>query len=86
MRVRVLKQIDIRLGGEKRALFDGQVYDLPVEAAEALIRDGKAVSLEPTFQEAPVHEPERVEEKAVEGPQEDKALKPQRNKRRRRRG
>ena len=86
MRVRVLKQIDIRFGGEKRALFDGQVYDLPVDAAGELIAAGKAVSLEPTFQEAPVHEPERVEEKAVEGPPEDKALKPQRNKRRRRRG
>ena len=86
MRVRVLKQTDVRLGGEKRALFDGQVYDLAVDAAEQLIRDGKAVSLEPTFQESPVHEPERIEEKAVEGPPEDKALKPTRNKRRRKRG
>jgi len=86
MRVRILQQTDIRLGGDKRALFDGQVYDLPVDAAEQLIRDGKAVSLEPTFQDAPVHEPERIEEKAVEGPPEDKALKPIRNKRRRRRG
>ena len=86
MRVRVLSQTDIRLSGERKALFDGQAYDLPVDIAGVLIRDGKAVSLEPTFQEAPVHEPERVEEKAVEGPPEDKALKPQRNKRRRRRG
>jgi len=80
MRIRVLAQTDIRLGGEKRALFDGQVYDLPVEAAEALIRDGKAVSLEPTFQEAPVYEPERAEEKAVHGPPEDKAVKPAKRK------
>jgi len=87
MRIRVLAQTDIRLGGEKRALFDGQVYDLPVEAAEALIRDGKAVSLEPTFQEAPVYEPERAEEKAVHGPPEDKAVTLPRAKRKyRRRG
>ena len=88
MRIQVLKQTDVRLGGEKRALFEGQVYDLPLDAAEELIAAGKAVSLEPTFQEAPVYEPERAEAeaKAVEGPPEDKALKPQRNKRRRRRG
>ena len=87
MRVRILQQTDIRLGGEKRALFEGQVYDLPLDAAEELIAAGKAVSLEPTFQEAPVHEPERTEEKAVAGPPEDKAVKPQRNKRKyRRRG
>ena len=88
MRVRVLSQTDIRLSGERKALFDGQAYDLPVDIAGVLIRDGKAVSLEPTFQEAPVYEPERAEAeaKAVEGPPEDKALKPQRNKRRRRRG
>ena len=86
MRVRVLSQTDIRLSGERKALFDGQAYDLPVESAEDLIASGKAVSLEPTFQEAPVYEPERAEEKAVHGPPEDKALKPQRNKRRRRRG
>jgi len=86
MRVRVLAQTDIRLGGEKRALFDGQVYDLPVAAAEALIREGKAVSAEPTFQEAPVYQPERPEEeeKAVHGPPEDKALKPGKRKYRRR--
>ena len=93
MRVRVLKQTDVRLGGEKRALFDGQVYDLAVDAAEELIAAGKAVSLEPTFQETAVDhsgrvegETKPVEEKAVAGPPEDKALKPQRNKRRRRRG
>ena len=86
MRVRILVQTDIRLGGEKRALFDGQVYDLPVEAAGALIREGKAVSLEPTFQETPVYGPERAEEeeKAVHGPPEDKALKPAKRKYRRR--
>ena len=85
MRVRVLAQTDIRLGGEKRALFDGQVYSLPVDAAEALIRDGRAVSMEPTFQETPVYQPERVEDvKAVHGPPEDKALKPAKRKYRRR--
>ena len=85
MRVRVLAQTDIRLGGEKRALFDGQDYSLPVEAAEALIQAGKAVSLEPTFQEAPVYEPERAEEKAVHGPPEDKAVTLPRAKRKYRR-
>ena len=102
MRVRVLSQTDIRLSGERKALFDGQAYDLPVDIAGVLIRDGKAVSLEPTFQEAPVHEPEWVEaeegaveeftgavieEKAVHGPPEDKALTLPRAKRKyRRRG
>ena len=101
MRVRVLSQTDIRLSGERKALFDGQAYDLPVDIAGVLIRDGKAVSLEPTFQEAPVYEPERVEaepqaeefsgafaeEKAVHGPPEDKALTLPRAKRKyRRRG
>ena len=89
MRVRVLSQTDIRLSGERKALFDGQAYDLPVDIAGVLIRDGKAVSLEPTFQEAPVYEPERVEAeaKAVHGPPEDKALTLPRAKRKyRRRG
>ena len=87
MRVRVLSQTDIRLSGERKALFDGQAYDLPVDIAGVLIRDGKAVSLEPTFQEAPVYEPERAEEKAVHGPPEDKAVTLPRAKRKyRRRG
>lgn len=88
MRVRVVKQTDVHLSGERKALFEGQAYVLPLEVAEGLIAAGKVVSLEPTFQEAPVYEPERTEEeeKAVHGPPEDKALKPQRNKRRRRRG
>ena len=90
MRVRILKQADVRLSGEKKALFEGQSYELPLEAAEGLIASGKAVSLEPTFQEATMSESqwiEEIEEKAVHGPPEDKALTPQRTKRHyRRRG
>ena len=87
MRVRILKQSDVRLSGEKKALFEGQAYDLPLDAAEGLIASGKAVSLEPTFQEDIVPGPGWVEEKAVHGPPEDKALTPQRTKRQyRRRG
>ena len=81
MRVRILKQTDVRLSGEKKALFEGQAYDLALEAAEGLIASGKAVSLEPTFQEDTVSEPEWIEEKAIHGPPEDKALTPQRTKR-----
>lgn len=84
MRVRLLVQTDVRVAGERKALFDGQAYNLPVELAEELIATGKAVSLEPTFQEAPVYQPERIEEKAVHGPPEDKALKPAKRKYRRR--
>ena len=87
MRVRVVKQTDVHLSGERKALFEGQAYVLPLEVAESLIAAGKAVSLEPTFQEAPVYEPERAEEKAVHGPPEDKAVTLPRAKRKyRRRG
>jgi len=65
MRVRaIVRTCDAELPGGKMALFEGQEYDLPVEAAQPLIDAGKAVEVKA------VHGP--PEDKAVE-PAQDKA-------------
>ena len=76
MRVRIIRQTDAVVNGVKRALFDGQSYDLPVGTVRELIASGKAESLEAPFRGEP-------EAKAVEGPPEDKAMRPAQNKGRR---
>jgi len=65
MRVRALKPCDAIVGPVTTALFEGQCYDLPQREALILIDNGCV---------------ERVETKQVEGPPEDKARRPRRNK------
>jgi hypothetical protein len=65
MKARALRHGDVQIDGAVRALFDGQIYDLP----DALVKEHDWL--------------EAVEEtraKAVEGPPQDKAVRPQRNK------
>ena len=64
MKVRALRQGDVEIDGVLKALFEGQVYDLP----ESLAADWLEVL------------PEEPEAKAVESPPRDKAVRPQRNK------
>lgn len=74
MRIRMVKDGDgPGPAGERRALFCGQVYDLPADAAYRLI-DGGSATADGEAEERPA--------KAVHGPPEDKALKPRRNRQR----
>lgn len=60
MQVRILRQCDAPgPPGERMALFEGQVYDLPLDAANELISEGAAEAV--------------TESKAVEEPPENKA-------------
>lgn len=46
MRVRAVRQCDIQAGGQTKALFPGQSYDLPQDAVSALIGRGHVVQIE----------------------------------------
>ena len=64
MQVRALRNGDIEIDGVQKALFAGQIYDL----AESLVPEHDWL------------EAIETEEKAVEGPPSDKAVRPRRNK------
>jgi len=59
MQVRILVNGDVVVNGEKRMMFEGSVYDLPLDAARQLIDSGGAEAVT----------------KAVEGPPSDKAVR-----------
>ena len=69
MQVRALRNGDIEINGEPKALFAGQIYDL----AEPLVQEHEW--LEVLKAEAP-----EAEEKAVEEAPQDKAVRTRRTK------
>ena len=77
MQVRALRNGDIEINGEPKALFAGQIYDL----AEPLVQEHDWLEVLPEVpaEEPAVEEPE-TEEKAVEGPPQDKAVRTRRTK------
>jgi len=77
MQIRATSAVDVFLEGHKKALWPGQVYDLPSAAAAALVREGRAEYVASPFR--PLADEAA---KAIEEPPRDKAIKPQRNKRR----
>lgn len=44
MRVLIAKQLDVNLKGRRKALFPGQVYDLPDDVARSLVAAGTATA------------------------------------------
>ncbi len=83
MRIKALRNCDVRdERGDPKALFDGQEYDLPDDVAQTLIEDGAAASLAtPASSSDSVKAVEETpEDKAVEGPERTKAVRPQQNK------
>jgi hypothetical protein len=72
MQVRALRNGDIEINGEPKALFAGQIYDL----AEPLVQENDWLEVVPT--EEP--EAEETEEKAVEEAPKDKAVRTRRTK------
>jgi hypothetical protein len=78
MQVRALRNGDIEINGEPKALFAGQIYDL----AEPLVQENDWLEVVPAEEpeaEPPVEEPETVE-KAVEEAPKDKAVRTRRTK------
>jgi hypothetical protein len=76
MQVRALRNGDIEINGEPKALFAGQIYDL----AEPLVQENDWLEVVPA--EEPEAEPpvEETEEKAVEEAPKDKAVRARRTK------
>ncbi len=77
MQVRVLVDCDSRA---KSAMFQGQVYDLPLDEAEALIAGGRAERLTVAKAQEP------VANKAVEAPPSNKGANKRRDTTKRKRG
>lgn len=85
MQVRALRNGDVDLDGVEKALFAGQIYDLPEPLVQEhdwleIVEDEKPAVEEAQPEENVEEQTEKPEEKAVEAPPQDKAVRPRRNK------
>ena len=67
MRIRAIEPCDARVSGRIKALFAGQEYDVPDDAASTLIASGKAVRFGDVHDKAIMPEADNVQDKELPG-------------------